>query len=246
MKPKINFFYRFLASLFRFVLKRRYEVIIHGDDILKTPEAKLFLPNHPALIDPVILCTYIYKFNYIAPVITEKYYNIKIFRPLLKLTFAIPVADLSTGVRDPNVYKKFAKSVTLVLRKGYYTLFYPAGQLASSPKERLFNKQGAYRLVGELPDNVRVIAVRSCGLWGSRWSKARTGKTPNFGLVFLQSLGFLLRHGIWWCPKRRVHITMQDLTEPLKKLSTQDRKSFNSFLENFYNEPLNHKLNQNT
>ena len=236
MTDKLEIKHRIVGGFFRFFLKRRYKVIFVNEEIIKGSEAKIFLPNHPALIDPIILSSYIYKYHHIAPVITAKYYRSAIFKPVLKLIHAIPIADLSEGERDINVYQKLANSTLKELSKGHHALLYPGGQLAGQDSEKLFNKQGAYRLTSELPEHVKLIGVRINGLWGSRWSKAKTGKTPDFMNVFLKSLGYLLLRGFFFAPKRTVYFEFVDLTKELRELSQKDRKSFNQFLEDFYNK----------
>jgi len=219
-------------------LSLRYKIIISDETIIKDTEAKLFLPNHPALIDPIILISYIYKYNNISPAISAKYYRNALFKPILKLINAIPVADLSEGDIDRNLYNKLSNNATLELSKGHHLLLYPAGQLAGNPSEKLFNKQGAFRLVSELPDNIKIIGVSINGLWGSRWSRAKTGKTPDFTKIFFKGIGYLALRGFFFAPKRRVYFEFADLTSELRALSKKDRKSFNVFLEEFYNKKV--------
>jgi len=236
MAEHLKFKHRFVSALFRFFLKRRYKVMFINEEIIRDSEAKIFLPNHPALIDPIILTSFVYKYHHISPIITARYYRSALFRPVLKLIHAIPVADLSEGERDVNVYEKLAKSTLKELSEGHHALLYPGGQLTSQDSEKLFNKQGAFRLTSELPEHIKLIGVRISGLWGSRWSRAHTGKTPDFVNVFLKSLGYLLSRGFFFAPKRTVYFEFVDLTKELRELSKKDRKSFNLFLEGFYNK----------
>jgi len=238
MNKKVKTTHSIIASIFRIFLSLRYKIIIADKTIIKNTDAKLFLPNHPALIDPIILTSHIYKYNNISPTILAKYYRSAIFRPILKLINAIPVADLSEGEIDRDVYKKLSKNAALCFSRGNHLLFYPAGQLSSGPEERLFNKQGAFRLVSELPENVRIIGVRINGLWGSSWSRAKTGKTPDFINIFFKGLGYLALRGFFFAPKRKIYYEFVDLSEELKALSKENRKAFNIFLEEFYNKNL--------
>jgi len=235
MNKRLKFKHHVISFLFRFFLRSRYKIEFINDNIIKDIEPKIFLPNHPALIDPIILTSFIYKYNPIAPVISAKYYRNGLFSPILNLIKAIPVADLSEGERDVNVYEKFAKSAAERLKEGHHVLLYPGGQLSSQKEEKLHNKQGAFRLVKELPEGIKIIAVRSTGLWGSRWSRAKTGKTPDFINVFFNSLKRLALHAFFFMPKRKVVFEFKDLTEELRSLSMTDRKTFNTFLEKYYN-----------
>lgn len=236
MEKRLQLKHIIVARMFRFFLRLRYKIVFINDDLIKDTSAKVFFPNHPALIDPIILISFIFKYNPIAPVITGKYNKNALFRPILNLIKAIPIADLSEGERDADVYVKFAVSASDRLKSGHHVLLYPGGQLSDQEEERLKNKQGAFRLTSELPQDVRIIGVRSKGLWGSRWSRAETGKTPDFLKVFLRCLGYLALRGFFFCPKRKITFEFADLTDDLRKLSQTDRKTFNRFLEAFYNQ----------
>ncbi|MDD3875546.1 MAG: 1-acyl-sn-glycerol-3-phosphate acyltransferase [Bacteroidales bacterium] len=236
MVSKVVFWHKLIAATFRFFLSLRYRWHISGEEILKDKKLKIFFPNHPALIDPILLTSIIYKYANVAPAISAKYYRNKSFLPLLKLINAIPVADLSEGERDVNVYTKMSQMARLEFKKGHHLLLYPAGQLAAQEHEKLFNKQGAFRIVSELNDDIEIIGVRIKGFWGSRWSKYGNTKTPDFAKTLLASFRYLALRGFFFCPKRPVYFEFVDLTEKLKELSHTDRKTFNAFLERFYNE----------
>ncbi len=50
----------------------------------------------------------------------------------------------------------------------------------------------AYEIVGRVPKGTRIIVTRTRGLWGSMWSKAYTGISPNLTKVLLLSLWHIL------------------------------------------------------
>jgi len=226
--------HKIITYFLRLCFSLRYRVVITGEELLKEQSVKLFLPNHQALIEPVILISYIFKYSRISPVITAKYYKKSFFKPVLNLVNAIPVSDLESGERDRNVYNKLTSKVMLELSKGHHVLFYPSGQLSDQAGEQIHNKQGAYRIVSELQEDIKVIGVRISGFWGSIWSKAGTGKTPDFGNTLLKALGILAINFFFFAPKRKVKFEFVDLTQKLKELALNDRKTFNSYLEEFY------------
>jgi hypothetical protein len=80
-----------------------------------------------------------------------------------------------------------------------------------------------------------VIGVRISGLWGSMWSKAYTGKSPDFFTQLAKGLFFTLANLIFFLPKRAVLLEFEDLTSIAKSEAQLGKKSFNSFLEDFYN-----------
>jgi len=50
----IILFSKILAFKIRLLLRLRYRIVVKGSEILQNNSPVLFLPNHQALIDPVI------------------------------------------------------------------------------------------------------------------------------------------------------------------------------------------------
>ena len=78
------------------------------------------------------------------------------------------------------------------LASGHNVLLYPAGQLTNSGLEHVGNKQGAWQVCHQLPGDARVVGMRIRGLWGSMWSRARTGRSPNFAWAYLKGIFYVL------------------------------------------------------
>ena len=148
---------------------------------------------------------------------------------------AVPVSDLSTGSRDLNVLKSIFENVDNALKKGENVLLYPSGQIAGQGYEKIFNKQSAWTVVKNLPENAQVIGVRIHGLWGSMWSRAWIGKSPDFFPTFLKGIFYIIANLIFFIPKRKVTIELFDITKEAKDNANETRSAFNNFLENFYN-----------
>lgn len=154
----------------------------------------------------------------------------------MKSLGAVPVADLEAGSRDVSVLDTMRNAMLSALKEGKSVVLYPAGQLCNQGYEKIFNKQGAYRLVKELDNSTRVIGVRQHGLWGSVWSRAWWGKSPDFFKVFALSIFYVLANFVFFVPKRDVEIEFVDITEEAKRNSkNMTRREFNEFLETFYN-----------
>jgi long-chain-fatty-acid--[acyl-carrier-protein] ligase len=230
---------------FKFVLWLRYKITIKNKDFLHNNNVKLFLPNHQSLIDPIILTTYFNRYEITSPAVSDAYYKSGFFRFFLKIVNAIPVSDIEAGNRDPNVLSKISEQVVYYLKNGQNILIYPSGQLASQGLEKIRNKQGTHKIASIIPENIQIIGVRVNGLWGSSWSKASSGKTPDFLKTLLKGIGIVVINLIFFCPRRKVNIELVDITSEIKVISTADRKTFNQHLENFYNlngeEPVNKK-----
>lgn len=62
-----------LAQALTKIIALRYQVDIKGAEHLSGDTPLLILPNHPALIDPLILTSHLLKHRRVSPVITETY-----------------------------------------------------------------------------------------------------------------------------------------------------------------------------
>jgi 1-acyl-sn-glycerol-3-phosphate acyltransferase len=231
----IVYFSKFLAFLIRGALRSRYRVTMKGTEKIALNSPVLYLPNHPALIDPIILLSQIYRFSTATPVISEKYYNIPMVRWYFKRLGAVSVSDLEAGSRDTRVLQSITRSVYKGFRRNSNILIYPGGQLSGQGYEKILNKKSACRIVQTLPDDVRVVGVRITGLWGSMWSKARTGKSPDFFILLMKGAFFVLANLLFIVPKRTVSIEFEDITAPVRDKALSGLQSFNSFLEDYYN-----------
>jgi len=229
-------FSKILAAVIRLLLRSRYRVSIRGTEILSTNAPKLFLPNHPALIDPVILLSQLFRFTVATPVIAEKYYRMPLMRWYLKQLGAVRVSDLEKGSRDTGVLKTITRSVYKGFRRSNSILIYPGGQLSGQGYERILNKKSACQIVRNIPDDVQIVGVRISGLWGSMWSKAGTGKSPDFFVQLLKGAGYVLANLVFFVPKRTVRIELEDITAAARAASLSGLQPFNAFLEEFFNQ----------
>jgi len=226
---------KFLAFIYRTILSLRYKVTIHGKEVLQKNNVKLFLPNHQAIADPQLIVAHVLKYGTIAPAITDRYYDSKLLNPLFKKLNAIRVTDLTTDTSDAEVLNDLYTGMLDALKKGHNGIIYPSGQTAGQGFEKIFNKQSAHLIVSKLPDNVTIVGVRVHGLWGSIWSRAWTGKSPNFIITYIKGIIIALANLLFLIPKRDVSLEFVDLTKELKEKSTEGRTQFNNYLENFYN-----------
>lgn len=234
---------KFLAFLYLTLLKSRYKVEYRNEMVLKSNGAKLFLPNHPALVDPQILLAYLIQKVDVAPMVGEHFFNNPIFKPLFVWMGAVPISDLEAGNRDVDVLKNITTAAVKVLESGKSIVIYPSGQLQKTGLEKINNKQEAYTIVKSMPNHVRIIGIRIQGLWGSVWSKAKSGKSPNFIKIYLYCIWLVFANLLFFVPKRNVVVEFQDITEQIKELDFSDRKDFNLFLENFFQKNGMEELN---
>lgn len=229
-------FSKILAFKIRLLLQLRYKVVVSGSGVLQNNTPILFLPNHQALIDPVILLSQIYRFTTATPVISEKYYDIPIAKWYFQRMDAVRVSDLETGNRDTNVLKSITRSVFDGFERNTNIVIYPSGQIAGQGIEKIFNKKAAYHIVKDIPENVQVVGVRIHGLWGSMFSKAKTGKSPDFLFQLLKGILYIFANLIFFAPKRTIRIEFVDITSSAREKAILEQKPFNEFLEDFYNQ----------
>lgn len=224
-----------IAKIYHNLLKLRYKIIIKNAEVLKSKQAKLFLPNHQAVVDPQILVSYLLQSQEVAPAITERYFKSKLLAGIFHKLGAVKVPDLAEGSSDTEVLNKLYQGMVGALKDGRNTLVYPSGQTVGQGYEKIFNKQSAHLIVSNLPSNARVIGVRIGGLWGSLWSRAWEGTSPDFAKTFLKGLAILFANFIFFVPKRKITIEFEDITEEAIGKSKEGRTEFNNYLESFYN-----------
>ncbi|MBK9193163.1 MAG: 1-acyl-sn-glycerol-3-phosphate acyltransferase [Crocinitomicaceae bacterium] len=226
---------RFYRIFYKFILSRRYRVTISGLDLLKKPGGKLILPNHQSHVDPQIIAVECYQYSDVVPVVNERFFRIPVIRFFLRKWGAVAVSDFRGGNRDPHVLKNIFSKVIIALEEKKTVIIYPAGQLQETGLEKIQNKQSAYAIAKELPDDTAVLGLRVRGLWGSSFSWAWNGKRPKFLFLYLKGIFYFFANLIFLCPKRNVHLEFVDLTEQIKKEAQSDRRTFNLYLEKFYN-----------
>lgn len=226
-----------VAWLMRKILSLRYRIETKGLDALTLPRPEygvLFLPNHPAEIDPVMVETLLWKRYSPRPLIVEHFYDLKGFKWLMRWVGALPLPTMdrqANARRGKKVKQKFQQVVD-ELQRGGHLLIYPSGRLKATEDERLEGASFVHDLLQAAPD-VNVVLVRTTGLWGSLFSKALTGKSPDFVSVLKHCLWILLKNGIFFVPRRRVCIEFEVAPVDFPRQGT--RLDLNRFLERWYN-----------
>ncbi len=227
---------KLIATICRFFLSLRYRIVIKESELMNSSSPKLILPNHQALVDPLIIFSQIYRHATAVPVVTESYFKIPVAKNLLKRLGAVSVSDLSAGNRDLTVLQTIVTNVIAALKENKNVVLYPSGQIAGQGYEKIFNKQSAWIIAKSLPENTQIIGVRIRGLWGSMWSKAQSGKSPNFLLTLLKGIFFVAANLIFFAPRRSVTLEFYDITEEAKTKAHESKLAFNNFLEEIYNQ----------
>jgi len=226
-----------LSNIVKKLLGLRYDITVEGLEQLHGRQGVLVLPNHPAEIDPVIVSTILWDLLRPRPVVVETFFNLPLLTPLMRFVRAIPMADMDfeAGPYKRRRVQKRMKEIAQALRSGDNILLYPSGRLSTTGAERIGGNSGAAMLLRECPDAV-VALVRIRGLYGSIFSKALTaGITPQLGPTLRRAAIILLKNGIFWVPKRAVHIEI--CVEPAELPRNADPLTLNKYMERLFNTP---------
>jgi len=232
----LAYFYYVILTL---ALKLRYRLTIKGLKGIKSasfnPEKGiLFLANHPAEIDPCILLKVLWPQFQPKPVASEHLYHSSIVRYLLNFVGTLPIPNFDTSTnsyKKKRVEKVYGELFDLLNTK-QNILIYPSGGLKRGRDEVIGGASGVHTILQEMAD-VNIVLVRTKGLWGSSFSRAQTGKSPDVLSAFIHGLKVILKNGIFFAPRRQVHIECQLAPKDLPR--TASKLELNRFLEKWYN-----------
>ena len=228
-----------LLFIVRRVLSLRYRVKLTWTENLKHDWPILILPNHVALVDPRIIVSFLWKYLSISPVASEKYYNKPGMKQIMDLFWTVPVWEMEAWADADKVKEVFAKVVE-ALKSWSNILIYPSGQIYRQWFESIKWKQAAYNIAKLMPENTKVIGIRDRWLWGSIWSMAWDNMETWFWKLYLKSIWYVIANFIFFVPKRKVNIEIEDITEQVNLYKNMSLNEFNLFLENFYNKKSPH------
>ena len=224
---------RFLAGLVRSLLWLRYRVRVTGrkEIAARGKTGILFLPNHPALIDPVIVLAHLLGTLRPRPMGDEDQIDRFFIRWLARRINVLPIPDpAKVGAAGRDRIEAALNEIIESLRRGENVLLAPAGRLYRSRLEDLRGASAVERILQAVPD-VRIVLVRTRGLWGSSFSWA-SGHEPTVGAILGKAIKGLLTSFLFFLPRREV--TME-LHEPDDLPRRAGRAELNRFIENFSN-----------
>ncbi|MBP5640040.1 MAG: 1-acyl-sn-glycerol-3-phosphate acyltransferase, partial [Victivallales bacterium] len=155
--------YYLVALVLKSLLWLRYRVKVTGlDEVVKGGrKGVLFLPNHPALIDPVILSTVLaFKFRP-RPLVDVKQVRGSMLKYIKGIVGVLELPDLGIlgSVGKEKVLEQIGNCVE-ALKAGDNLLMYPAGRLYRTRYEKLRGNGGVERILNMYPD-VRIVLVRT-------------------------------------------------------------------------------------
>lgn len=233
----------------KFTLSLRYRVTVEGLDkvieqVSRSDKPCLFLPNHPALIDPVILYSIIGMRFHPRPLADEA----QAARPGLKTIFrkiiqVIIIPDVSKEGRNAKQgVQEALDSVVEALGCNQNVMLYPSGHTYRQSNEQISGNSGLDQVLSALRREGKplpnLIIVRSSNLWGSRFSRA-WGIYPRIGKILRQGIKALFANFIFFMPRRKVTVEFGIFDEFTAMAASQEsgqRKEMNAWLENYYNQ----------
>jgi len=226
-------FRRFLSRIILCILRLRYRVRVRGlkEIASRGTSGILFAPSHPALIDPIILLSVLTKDFAPRPLADADQVDRPVIRRLAKLIRARTIPDLSRygpSSRE-QIERALAESIE-GLKAGENLLLYPAGRLLRGRYENVAGNSAVETILKRV-DGVRLVLVRTRGLWGSSFSWA-SSRPPNVAKSLRAGLKYLLLSGVFFAPKREVTI---EFYEPEDFPRTGGRAEINKYIEDFFN-----------
>jgi len=223
-----------LVSLLRLLLGLRYRIQVKGLDKIQKNDSRgiLFIPNHPALIDPPIVFSSLFARFKLRPLADENQVEIPILSALMKKIRCVTIPDMTLQGRNSKdgVVRAMAEVVN-GLKQGDQFLFYPSGRIYRTQYESLRGNSGVAQILQEVPD-VRVVLVRTSGMWGSSFSRA-TGAKPSLFKDLGKKILAVLSGAIFFMPKRDVCIELSEVDD---LPGADDRLALNKYLERYYNK----------
>lgn len=233
-----------IATLLRLsaqgLLRLRYRIRTEGREAIaaKGTTGILFLPNHPALIDPVVVVSELHrtfaprsladKDNVTAPGVAW----------LTSRMGVVPLPDVAKyGEACRAEVEAVIQRCIAGLKAGENLLLYPAGHLSHGRFEDLGGASAVKTILEQAP-GVRVVLIRDRGLWGSSFSWA-SGRQPNLGAAFRNGLRCLAANLLFFAPRREVTLS---LVEPEDFPREGGRLEMNRYMEAFYNADASKNL----
>ena len=204
----------FIWLIVKIAVSIRYRITIKGLDEVRKAYGRsgvLFLPNHPALIDPVIMMSVLWSTFKPRALAVEKQIKGSMLKYFWKRVRILPLPDM--GVTGMSGHDAMVAQITCcidALKNGDNLLLYPAGRIYRSKFEKLRGNGAVARIMQEYPD-VKMVLARTTGLWGSDFGRAK-GYQLTFGQSLKRHIKHVLLGGIFFMPRR--HVTIEFVTRP--------------------------------
>jgi long-chain-fatty-acid--[acyl-carrier-protein] ligase len=231
-----------LVAVLRLALRFRYRIKVKGLENLNQkkltkPGGTLFLPNHVAMVvDPLAITLSAWNSVHIRPTIAETYYFLPGVHSVMKFVDALPVPDFekSTNSLKRKRHEKVMEEMVKGLKQGESFLIYPAGRVKHTNLEKIGGASATHELIQKAPE-ANIVLVRIKGLWGSMFSRALTGKSPDMFEKVKEGVWICLKNLLFFTPRREIIVEFE--LAPPDFPYQASRLELNKWLENYYNQP---------
>ncbi|MBO7741980.1 MAG: AMP-binding protein [Victivallales bacterium] len=225
----------FITLIAKIAVSLRYRITVKGFDAVKKAygnKGVLFLPNHPALIDPVIMMTVLWRTYKPRALAVEKQIKGSMLKYFWKRIRVLPLPDMGVmGMTGHDAVVAQINCCIEALKNGDNLLLYPAGRIYHSKYEKLRGNGAVSRILQEYPE-AKLVLARTSGLWGSEFGRAK-GYQLSFGQCLKRHIKHILLGGIFFMPRRPV--TIEFVTRPEDMPAAENKDLVNRYLEGFYN-----------
>ncbi len=227
---------RCVVFLARCLLFLRYRVKVTGLKAIARKGRKgiIFLPSHPALVDPVIVLSRLHG-RFAPRALADSDQVDRFF--IRRVTRSLGVIPMDTLAKRAGTAEATAEAISQcadVVNRGGNLVLYPAGHLARSSQEELGANSGVSSLLAQTPD-ARVVLIRTRGLWGSCFGYG-PGEQLNVPRVIKRAIWQVLVSFVFFLPRRKVTL---ECVEPDDLPRDADKSDLNAYLESFYNATPN-------
>lgn len=224
-------------AISRCVFSLRYRLRIEGLDKIRDIQQALILPNHPGYTDPALVFSHIACRLDARPMLLGSMMNNPLMSWIPKLLDALEVPDLDQqSVEARKQTEAVIDAVIEGLKGGRNHILWPSGHVYRTDHENLGGARSLTEILNAVPE-AKVVAVRTRGLWGSRFSYAYTGGQPNMVKRMLQGLLMVFANLVIFMPRRTVTITVEEIDRAT--LPELNRDKINAFFNDWYNAPGN-------
>jgi long-chain-fatty-acid--[acyl-carrier-protein] ligase len=223
-----------LWAVTRLFISLRYRVRLHGREQIRDLKGPvLVLPNHPGLVDPLLVLGAVWPLLKPRPMVYEGNFNNPFMRLLMKLLNAVRVPDLDQASAKARSRAQEAVQVVIDgLKSGDNYILWPSGRIQVDGTERLGGARALADILQAVPETT-VVLVRTRGLWGSMFSFAQTGQHPSLIGRYAAGVGWLLANLLVFMPRRSVEITVERIDH--SRLPELRRETLNPWFEEWYN-----------
>ncbi len=240
---------RLMLIVGRWILHRRYDVSVSLAATIDPRATYFVIPNHPAIVDPLIVATELYRIGItIRPLVDESFFSNRLLRHIFALVDAVRVPDFRRINFSPILKvrpslrnsarraKALAFTVLATLTNGRSVLLYPSGHITADGRESMSNRQLAHNVASQLPAGVRILGVRTRGLYGSMWSRVGGRPAPPCTKTLAKAICKWFVAGFH--TRRRVSMYVEDITAQVVEWAAKGRNEFNTLLEKWYDADL--------